>query len=108
MKVSIVKFIVTCLAFVTVVAGAASAGPVSERGGMCGGIAGFQCAPGLFCDFRPSAQCGAADRTGVCRKRPEMCAQIFKPVCGCDGKTYSNDCMRRLAGVGKVRNRACQ
>ncbi len=83
-------------------------GPPSGKGGICGGLAGFQCAPGLFCDYKPSALCGAADQTGTCRKQPAVCTKIFKPVCGCDDKTYANDCMRRAAGAGKIRNRACK
>src|SRR5690242_3490805 len=45
--------------------------PVSRtnvaEGGMCGGIAGFSCAEGLYCNFPQTAQCGAADQTGTCR-----------------------------------------
>ena len=28
---------------------------------------------------------------GICRKKPTTCSKDFKPVCGCDQKTYSNE-----------------
>jgi hypothetical protein len=35
------------------------------------------------------------------------CVANVVPVCGCDGKTYSNDCVRMLAGVSMKSDGAC-
>jgi hypothetical protein len=73
-------------------------------GKSCGGPSGGTCGPKEFCDA-PSGTCGKSD--GVCRARPEVCTAIASPVCGCDGKTYGNDCERQAAGVSKATDGAC-
>ncbi len=36
-----------------------------------------------------------------------LCAQVFEPVCGCDGETYSNSCEAEKAGVTQYSKGAC-
>ncbi|MBZ5708676.1 Kazal-type serine protease inhibitor family protein [Nannocystis pusilla] len=85
--------------FYTRATGAAAGGPE------CGGIRGLACGEGQFCD--PS-QCGGADIGGTCRARPEACTFEYSPVCGCDDKTYGNDCARQSAGVGLAYKGECK
>src|SRR6202023_110037 len=54
-----------------------------KLGQTCGGIAGLRCDAGLFCEMA-AGLCRTADAAGACVKAPEICAQIYQPVCGCD------------------------
>ena len=88
--------------------GAGSGGATGAGGGTgaaCGGYAGDPCPTGQFCDM---TACGMLrEQTGTCVPAGDVCGQIFAPVCGCDGTTYPNDCMRIQAGVYKTSDGAC-
>lgn len=68
------------------------AGATPASGTRC--VDSSECAPGTFCDRR---RCH--ETAGICVPFPVSCIDDERPVCGCDGITYFNDCLRRAAGV---------
>jgi hypothetical protein len=72
----------------------------------CGGIAGIVCPDGQYCEL-PAGECSSADLQGRCEEIPATCPEFFLPVCGCDGATYANDCLRRQAGAQRAHTGTC-
>jgi hypothetical protein len=80
-----------------------------EPGDECGGFRGLICRDrSQFCRYAEGDMCGAADQTGVCTDRPEVCTEEFDPVCGCDGETYSNGCFADMAGASVLHGGRCE
>lgn len=73
----------------------------------CGGIAGLQCPSGLVCVMTGARH---PDQAGLCQQiaGQTLCPAIFRPVCGADGKTYSNRCVAKRAEATIVHPGQCQ
>lgn len=89
-------------------ANVAKVGKCGSSSGSCGGFLGGKCSETQYCDYPDGAMCGAFDAPGTCQTRPGACAEIFDPVCGCDGNTYSNACVANSKGTDVAYKGACK
>jgi hypothetical protein len=74
---------------------------------VCAGRRGRTCPDGQYCNALREGICPGRRHIGVCAAEPEICTDIFQPVCGCDGNTYPNSCNAAAAGVAVLHDGAC-
>lgn len=101
------KQIIAVLAVIITAGSAAHAFGSKDASNMCGGMMGLACDEGSYCEYEIGT-CGAADQTGLCAPKTEMCTRDYRPVCGCDGETYGNACTAAAAGVSLVSEGECE
>ena len=89
--------------------GSTPSGGTTGTGGTSGRICGVglkSCLTNEFCEM-PTGLCDSSSATGTCVATPGACGDVYQPVCGCNGVTYSNDCERQVAHVSRRSYGSC-
>lgn len=92
-----------------------AAGVSVDFEGACDGSGGDGCTTNADCLQPPFSlfgqYCDKGDGnctgTGTCVPAPQICLDVWSPVCGCDGNTYSNDCYAHRVGVNVASGGDC-
>jgi hypothetical protein len=98
------------VAILIIAGGAAIGSPAAKAANLdeaCGGPGGITCNSALWCQ-KAEGKCAVADAPGKCDKAPAFCMRVSRPVCGCNGKTYANDCERQRVKVQLDHTGACK
>lgn len=83
----------------------ATASGGSGPGQACGEAS---CAAIEYCDWNANT-CGTQPwDAGSCVGRPDGCAAVYEPVCGCDGQVYGNGCDASVAGIDVDADGECE
>jgi hypothetical protein len=100
MKAGFVVSLAAALALMTVIPTAAGAYGFGKD---CSGMFGAPCDAGLVCE----ARCQPTHVAGICGiKCPHTGPKLV--VCGCNGQTYVDDCVRQQAGVSLAHPGKCK
>src|SRR5581483_2635812 len=93
--------------------GAAESPQVAESEGalrarrLCDGPLQLSCGTGQYCNSIATGHCPGPRQFGMCAVKPQVCTDLFAPVCGCDDHTYPNACNAAVAGVAVAHDGAC-
>eukprot|EP00457_Paulinella_chromatophora_P010393 gb/GEZN01010493.1/.p1 GENE.gb/GEZN01010493.1/~~gb/GEZN01010493.1/.p1 ORF type:complete len:264 (+),score=23.57 gb/GEZN01010493.1/:51-842(+) len=58
-------------------------------------------------DYCAREGCDDSKADGVCKPKPDWCADYIDYVCGCDGKTYNNGCQATVARINVAKQGEC-